>query len=95
MELRESTPPKVFISYSHDSQEHEDRVLALANRLRADGVDALIDQYNPTPPEGWPMWMEDQIRNANFVILICTEIYLRRAERQEKPGKGRGRSCVS
>ena len=28
-----STPPKVFISYSHDSQEHKDRVLSLADRL--------------------------------------------------------------
>lgn len=30
----------VFISYSHDSVEHEERLLALAERLRSDGVDA-------------------------------------------------------
>ena len=30
--------PRVFISYSHDSDEHRERVLALANRLRSDGV---------------------------------------------------------
>lgn len=36
---------KVFISYSHDSPEHKDRVLALSDRLRADGVDCYIDQY--------------------------------------------------
>ncbi len=33
---------KVFNSYSHDSPEHSERVLALANRLRALGVDAGI-----------------------------------------------------
>jgi hypothetical protein len=26
-------PPKVFISYSHDSTEHAERVLELSNRL--------------------------------------------------------------
>ena len=33
--------PKVFISYSHDSQEHKERVLALADRLREVGADQL------------------------------------------------------
>ena len=35
---------RVFISYSHDSLEHQQRVLALANQLREDGVEAWIDQ---------------------------------------------------
>jgi hypothetical protein len=43
--------PKVFISYSHDSEAHEDRVLDLANRLRKDGIDAQIDQYETSPAE--------------------------------------------
>ncbi len=47
-----SNPPKVFISNSHDSPEHIDRVLALANRLRADGVDAEVDQYEINPAGG-------------------------------------------
>jgi hypothetical protein len=41
MEPSELTAPKVFISYSHDSREHEDRVLSLAHRLRKDGVGAV------------------------------------------------------
>jgi len=44
----------VFISYSHDSREHMDRVLELSNRLRADGIDCHIDQYEMSLPEGWP-----------------------------------------
>jgi phospholipase C len=82
--------PKVFISYSHDSQEHLDRVLALSDKLRADGIDALIDQYEPTPRDGWPLWMDLEIQKADFVILVCTEFYLRRVEHREDPGKGRG-----
>jgi hypothetical protein len=37
--------PTVFISYSHDSPEHVDRVLALADRLVHDGIDCILDQY--------------------------------------------------
>jgi hypothetical protein len=39
--------PRVFISYSHDSPEHADRVLALADRLRAEGIDCHLDR-NPS-----------------------------------------------
>jgi hypothetical protein len=88
--LAHTTPPKVFLSYSHDSPEHEDRVLALANRLRQDGIDAIVDQYVPAPPQGWPQWMEREIQAADFVLLVCTETYLQRVEGREQPGKGRG-----
>jgi len=37
-------PGKAFISYSRDSPEPEARVLAFSNRLRGDGVDAILDQ---------------------------------------------------
>ena len=82
--------PRVFISYSHDSAEHRDRVLELADRLRADGIDAVIDQYVQSPPEGWPGWCEAEIEKANFVLMVCTEIYLRRIRRKEEPGVGSG-----
>ena len=85
-----AAPPKVFISYSHDSTEHKDRVLALANRLRQDGVDATIDRYEASPPEGWPKWMERQVRESEFVLVVCTELYLKRTEGKEEPGKGHG-----
>lgn len=83
-------PPRVFISYSHDSDDHAARVLALADRLRAEGIDAALDQYEISPPEGWPSWMERQVREPDFVLVVCTEIYLRRAERREEPGVGHG-----
>ena len=83
-------PPTVFISYSHDSPEHQDRVLALAGRLRASGIDAELDQYEMSPPEGWPQWMERWIREADWVLMVCTETYLRRVEGRENPGAGHG-----
>lgn len=82
--------PKVFISYSHDSLEHSDRVRELSDKLRADGIDCNLDQYETSPPEGWPLWMEKQIRDAEFVLMVCTETYHRRVMKEEVPGKGLG-----
>jgi tetratricopeptide (TPR) repeat protein len=81
---------RVFISYSHDSTEHMDRVLALSNRLRQEGVDCHIDQYEQSPPEGWPQWCEKQVEQSSFVLVACTETYLRRFKGEEAPGKGLG-----
>ena len=78
---------KVFISYSHDSQPHRDYVRGIADRLRKDGLDCVIDQYiNGFPPEGWLRWMEDQVEAADFVLLVCTETYLRRYRGKETNG---------
>ena len=80
----------VFISYSHDSPDHDASVLALANRLRADGIDAVLDQYQSFPSEGWDLWGQRQIQAAHFVLMVCTQTYQRRFDGEEEPGKGLG-----
>jgi len=82
--------PKVFISYSHDLQEHMDRVLSLSLRLREDGVDCIIDQYETSPSTGWARWMIAQIQKADFVLIVCTKMYQLRFEGEEEYGKGKG-----
>jgi hypothetical protein len=42
----------VFISCNHDTLEHTQRVLQLANALRGQGVDVELDQYLVRPPLG-------------------------------------------
>ncbi len=84
------TAPKVFISYSHDSRDHSERVCAFTNRLRTEGVDCHIDQFETSPPEGWPLWMDRQIAEADFVLVVCTATYLRRFTGQEQPAVGHG-----
>src|SRR6266446_5659256 len=69
---------RVFVSYSHDSQEHMDRVLELSDRLRADGIDCALDQYAESPSEGWPRWTLNQISESDFVLVVCTKDYERR-----------------
>ena len=47
--------PDLFIAYSSDSNAHNATILALANQLREDGIDAQLDQYiHGSPPEGRP-----------------------------------------
>ena len=83
--------PRVFLSYSHDSDAHRERVLALSERLRQDGIDTILDQYvNGTPPEGWPRWMLDRLDESDRVLLICTPTYYRRFRGHEAPGQGKG-----
>ncbi|MFI0399783.1 MAG: SEFIR domain-containing protein [Thiolinea sp.] len=81
---------KVFISYSHDSEPHKQFVLELSKRLRDEGLDCQIDRYlNGSPSEGWQRWMETQIEQADFVLLICTPDYLKRYRGEERE-KGKG-----
>lgn len=81
---------EVFISYAHDTPENAEKVLELSNLLRAGGVDCVLDQYEEAPPEGWPRWMDKKIRDAKFVLMICTEVYYRRVMGEEKEGQGLG-----
>lgn len=81
---------RIFISYSHDSPEHMDRVLSLCDRLRADGLDCVIDQYEMSPAVGWPRWTEAQVEEAMYVLVVCTDVYGRRFKGKEQAGVGLG-----
>ncbi len=85
-----SYSPKVFISYSWDSNQHKARVLELCDRLRAEGVDCNIDQYEIAPSQGWSRWIIDQIEWADFVLVVCTEEYEQRFRDRAKTGRGLG-----
>lgn len=84
-------PPRVFISYTHDSGSHGAAVLRLGKRLRQDGVDARLDALvSGTPPQGWPAWMEDELERADFVIIVCSKPYYERYRGRGDPQEGRG-----
>lgn len=70
-----STNPKIFISYAHESEEFSDIILDFSNKLRREGIDSNIDQYEESPSEGWPRWMENQIKESEFVLVVCTKTY--------------------
>jgi SEFIR domain len=81
---------RVFVSYSHDSAAHKSRVFGLTERLRDGGIDADVDAYHESPPEGWPRWMATQVRDARYVLVVCTAAYHRRVMGREADGVGLG-----
>lgn len=84
------TNPKVFISYSQDSLNFSNRVLTFSNKLRSEGIDAILDQYEEAPPEGWPRWMENSIKEADYVVIIASQGYYEKIYEIGKSGKGLG-----
>lgn len=81
---------KVFISYTHEDETHNSKVVALATMLRELGVDVEMDRYTPHPEEGWPTYMIKNVMNSDFTLCICSEEYKNRFERNEKIGIGKG-----
>lgn len=90
MAAKMTNSPRVLISYSHDSPTHKERVLDLADRLRANGVDCHIDEYEMAPRQGWARWMNQQIEDADFVLAVCTEIYAGRFSGRDNNAGGLG-----
>ncbi len=72
--------PKVFISYSWSSEEYKKRVLHLATRLRHDGVDVLLDQWELKPGHDIYAFMEQSIREADKVLILCEKKYAAKAD---------------
>ena len=77
---RVSNNPVVFISYSWDDDAHVEWVLKLAERLRADGVDVILDRYNLRPGKSLPHFIEQSIASAQRILMIFTPNYRLRAD---------------
>jgi len=71
--------PIVFISYSHDSSEHKQWVANLGIRLRKNGVDAILDQWDLFPGDDVPSFMENKLSSCQYALLICTKRYVKKA----------------
>jgi len=75
--------PIVFISYSWDDDEvHKEWVLNLANRLRTDGVDVILDRYHLQPGANVSVFVEESIRKSNRIIIVLTPNYKQKAEKR-------------
>jgi tetratricopeptide (TPR) repeat protein len=77
--------PKVFISYSWDDAAHKTWVREkLAARLRGNGIETILDQWHAAPGDQLPAFMEQAVREDNFVLIVCTPGYKSRFESREK-----------
>jgi hypothetical protein len=79
-------PPRVFISYSHDSADYKRWVLNFATTLRQRGVDAVLDQWDLKPGDDLPHFMETELAQCEYAIMICTERYVDKANSGEGGG---------
>ena len=71
---------KVFISYAWESEQHRAWVKALANRLLGDGIEAILDQYDLELGDRLPQFMEQSVRSSDYVLIVCTPAYKRKAD---------------
>ena len=67
--------PKVFISYSWDGEAHQKWVLNLATKLRENGIDAILDQWELDLGKPIPNFMENSVAKSDRVICIITPKY--------------------
>jgi DNA-binding transcriptional LysR family regulator len=82
--------PSAIISYTQDSEPHKELVLQLAQELRAHGIDCVIDRF--VDPVDWALWMETEVRERQWVLVVASPAYLSRSRNTEEPGRGLGGS---
>jgi formylglycine-generating enzyme required for sulfatase activity len=82
-----SVTPRVFLSYSHDSEAHRAWVRRLAERLLEGGVEVTLDQWDLPFGADVVRFMELGIRDADRVLMVCTANYVAKAE-ERKGGAG-------
>lgn len=68
-----------FVSYAHEDTDHDQWVIDLAANLRGKRVDASLDEWDIVPGQDMTMFMESQIRDSDYVILICTPTYAQKS----------------
>lgn len=73
--------PRVFVSYSHETVGHKDWVKQFATRLRENAVDTILDQWDLVPGEDLTTFMESNLKNCDFAILVCTTTYVEKANK--------------
>ncbi|WP_131770938.1 toll/interleukin-1 receptor domain-containing protein, partial [Candidatus Protofrankia californiensis] len=82
--------PRVFISYAHESDAHAESVRELYWFLCSRGIDAKCDLPASQRRQDWALWMEQQIHAADFILMIASPAYRRRAGGDAAADDGRG-----
>lgn len=81
-----SQSPKLFISYSWSSPQHEEWVLSLATELRENGVDVVLDKWDLKEGNNAHAFMERMVFDPEIkkVALICDRDYAEKADQRSK-----------
>lgn len=73
--------PKVFISYAWGTREYQEKVLALASDLRADGIDVLFDKWDLKEGHDTYAFMESCVNDPSVtnVLILLDPVYAKKA----------------
>lgn len=74
--------PIVFISYSWDNEEHKHWVKSLSDKLIENEIITLLDQNDLVLGDPLTQFMEQSIANSDYVLIICTPTYKRKADKR-------------
>ena len=86
--------PKVFVSYSHDNEEHKAWVLKFSTDLRRHGVDVVLDQWDARLGDDLLFFMEQGLSTSNLVLCICSDKYIEKTN-TNKGGAGYEKKILS
>lgn len=77
-----SSPPRLFISYSWSTSEHEQWVIDLATELVNSGVDVVLDKWDLREGHDSIAFMEKMVTDPSIskVILVCDQVYANKAD---------------
>lgn len=81
-----NTPsPRIFLSYSWSSPEHQAWVIGLAERLQQNGVIVILDVWDLKPGHDKHKFMEQMVTDPQVtrVLLICDPQYATKANSRE------------
>lgn len=75
------TTPKIFISYSWTTPEHQDWVIDLATTFRQNGIDVLLDKWELREGADSHAFMESMVNDTSIthIIMIIDKVYTERA----------------
>ncbi|MEP8818573.1 SEFIR domain-containing protein [Enterobacter hormaechei] len=92
----ETQPPKLFVSYSWTTPEHEDFVMQLAEDLVSSGVDVIIDKWCLRDGQDSFSFMESMVndKSINKVLIISDKGYAQKAN-DRKGGVGTETQIIS
>ncbi|WIX99560.1 TIR domain-containing protein [Amycolatopsis mongoliensis] len=89
--MPEHEAPWVFVSYSHDTQEHKDHVRKFATFLHSRiGLEVVLDQWHDNHRIDWSLWATRHLKAADFILVVASPLYRARADGDAPPDEGRG-----
>ena len=80
--------PKVFISYSWDTEQEKEKIVNFANTLRKYGINCIIDRFRPriNPNLPWSAWIDKHMLEADCILVVCSSNYKECFESLEENG---------